>query len=75
MLNKEICKRCKNKNGWDKGKAWSKDSEKLWSFVGVSCPAGKQCVCEKDNPPAGCEYSLEHAVAVTVNIDKNSGAE
>ena len=71
MLNPSVCARCKC------GIWGTADYESLHILFGSwACPVlvlvETDTIKMTDNPPAGCQYFLEHAVSESVNIDKKS---
>jgi hypothetical protein len=65
MLNKEVCKRCKTREG-----DWSRDDESFWQRGLVMCPLGMtgrpKVPKISGETPEWCKYSLEHIVVKEV---------
>lgn len=67
-LNKEVCKRCAERQGW----LWGDEEDEMWEAQGVWCPHGSEYSISKpsrrleDNeadPPEGCPFAAEHIVS------------
>jgi hypothetical protein len=67
MLNKELCEKCHNAFGSKKSRlvdwGWCGEDERFWDRKLVQCPhISPVMIVNIDKIPAGCPYSLEHAV-------------
>ncbi len=59
MLNKEICRKCRNDR---KGYFWNNSSDIMWKRKEVWCPISKKIYISIYDIPDYCPYYTEHLI-------------
>ncbi len=63
MLNKEVCKKCRNNNTKRDGLGWTLATESLWDGGEcIVCSCTSNWIHKKDLPPKDCPYYTEHLI-------------